>query len=160
MAIILVSAYVGMAYVLSDAGQNYRDAKQALQKGVESRHIPTATNQLPSKDKLYVVYFTADWCTPCKLMKPYWKHKTIQDQLKKYKGTKSGKTYKPYKVYVDVEKNILIIKKYKVTGIPCIILVTNDGVEWARSVGGLSLSELKAFLSKGAVSKRTNNDNN
>lgn len=146
--------YVGMGHVLDDVGQQYQESRQTLQRGLKSSITLTATDILPSKKQLYVVYFTADWCGPCKLMKPHWRHKTVVDQLKKYRGTKSGTTWKPYKIDVDVEKHIPIVKKYKVTGIPCIILVTNDGVEYARSVGGLSQSELRAFLAKGAVWKK------
>ena len=154
VAIILVSAYVGIAYVLSDAGQQYQESRQTLQEGLES-NTPTATDELPSKDKLYVVYFTADWCSPCIQMKPHWKHKTVQDQLKKYRGTKSGTIWKPHKIDTDLKKNQSILKKYKVSGIPCIILMDNGGKEWGRVVGYRTQSQLRSFLSKGAVWPKT-----
>lgn len=154
IGLVVIGCYVGTWAVLANVGREYQGSRQTLQEGLESSYTTIAVDKLPAKSELYVVYFTADWCGPCRLMKPHWKHKTVQDQLKKYRGTKSGTTYKPYKIDVDVEKHIPIVKKYKVTGIPCIILVTNDGVEYARSVGGLSQSELKAFLVKGAVWKK------
>ena len=152
--IIVVVVYFCIGYTLSNVGEKYQKSHQTLQEGLESINALTATDVLPSKKQLYVVYFTADWCTPCNQMKPHWRHKTVVDQLKKYKDTKRGTTYKPYKVDIDLEKNKSILKKYKVTGIPCIILMTNDGKEWGRSSGYQNQTQLRTFLSKGAQWKR------
>lgn len=154
VGLLLIAIYVGICAIFNYVGREYQESRQTLQEGLESGITTTATNKLPSKSELYVVYFTADWCSPCKLMKPHWKHKTVLDQLKKYRGTKSGTTWKPYKIDVDLEKYIPVVKKYKVTGIPCIILMNNNGLEFSRSVGYLSQSRLRAFLAKGAVWKK------
>lgn len=158
IGLIIIACNIGIYIILTNVGREYQESRQKLKEGLESNHILTATkNKLPPKNKLYVVYFTASWCDPCNQMKPYWRHKAIVEQLKKYRGTKNnnrGVKYKPFKIDIDLEKNNAIMKKYRVLGIPCIILMTNNGVEYARSVGYKSQSELKAFLIKGAVWKK------
>ena len=145
----IVVFYAGMYLVLKDAGDAYKQNINQFSHSAETTSVTTA--KLPKKSELFVTYWYADWCGPCNQMKPHWRHKTVVDQLKKYKGTKSGKAWKPYKVDIDLKKNQGILKKYKVNGIPCIILMDNSGKEWGRSVGYKSQSQLRAFLLKGPV---------
>ncbi len=154
IGLVVVATYCCIWVALVTVGREYQESCQTLQKYLESNNTTTATIVLPPKKQLYVVYFTADWCSPCNLMKPHWRHKTVIDQLKKYRGTKSntaGAKYKPHKIDVDLKKNQPIMKKYKVGSIPCIILMTNDGKEYGRIVGYKSQTQLRAFLSKGPV---------
>jgi thioredoxin 1 len=65
-----------------------------------------------------ILYFTAPWCGPCKLLKP-----KIQAMQSKFPIT-----------ILDVDTNAEACSKYSVRNVPTII-VTNNGNEIARLVG-------------------------
>ena len=65
-----------------------------------------------------ILYFTAPWCGPCKLLKP--KIQAMQSKL-------------PITI-LDVDTNTEACSKYSVRNVPTII-VTNNGNEIARLVG-------------------------
>ncbi len=65
-----------------------------------------------------ILYFTASWCGPCKLLKP--KIQALQSKL-------------PITI-LDVDTNAEACSKYSVRNVPTII-VTNNGNEIARLVG-------------------------
>jgi|688.fasta_scaffold2081110_2 thiol-disulfide isomerase/thioredoxin len=65
-----------------------------------------------------ILYFTASWCGPCKLLKP-----KIQAMQSKFPIT-----------ILDVDTNAEACSKYSVRNVPTII-VTNNGNEIARLVG-------------------------
>ena len=65
-----------------------------------------------------ILYFTASWCGPCKLLKP-----KIQALQSKFPIT-----------ILDVDTNAEACSKYSVRNVPTII-VTNNGNEIGRLVG-------------------------
>lgn len=65
-----------------------------------------------------ILYFTASWCGPCKLLKP--KIQALQSKL-------------PITI-LDVDTNTEACSKYSVRNVPTII-VTNNGNEIGRLVG-------------------------
>ena len=72
------------------------------------------------------LYFSAEWCGPCKMLGP------IMEQV-----TKQGIPVN--KVNVDYE--VTLTKQYNVTSVPTVILV-EDGVEKTRFVGAKPLNEI------------------
>ncbi len=138
---VLVIFYVCMYSVLYGVGeQNKENVKKLEQVSNEVK------KELPPKKQVYVLYFYADWCAPCNLMKPHWRHPTVVDQLKKYKNTKYRNTYVPIKINIDEQLNVA--KFHKVTTIPHIILMTIDGKHYGR-IGYSSQTKLRDFLTKG-----------
>lgn len=65
-----------------------------------------------------ILYFTASWCGPCKLLKP--KIQALQSKL-------------PITI-LDVDTNAEACSKYSVRNVPTII-ITSNGNEIARLVG-------------------------
>ena len=65
-----------------------------------------------------ILYFTASWCGPCKLLKP-----KIQAMQSKFPIT-----------ILDVDTNAEACSKYSVRNVPTIVVV-NNGQEVARLVG-------------------------
>lgn len=65
-----------------------------------------------------ILYFTATWCGPCKLLKP--KIQAMQSQL-------------PITI-LDVDTNTEAVGKYSIRNVPTII-VTNGGNEVGRLIG-------------------------
>ena|SRR3990167_6801131 len=80
-----------------------------------------------------LVDFWAAWCQPCKMISPI-----VDEIAKEYAGR-----LKVFKVNVD--ENAEIPAKYKIRGIPT-LLVFVDGNVVATHVGVTSKSQLMAFL--------------
>ncbi len=88
-----------------------------------------------------VVDFYADWCNPCKIMKPH-----FEKAAEKIKNVHFGK--------VDVEENQNLAKKFGVMSIPTTIFFKN-GEQVDRHTGALDFDELNERLKR-----HLNNSNN
>jgi thioredoxin 1 len=78
-----------------------------------------------------ILKFEADWCGPCKIMKP------VAYDL--------SKQYKIDVVAVDIDEHPEIAQQYDVRSIPTLILL-EDGVEKSRALGAQPLAKLAATL--------------
>jgi thioredoxin 1 len=83
------------------------------------------------KDMKRVLYFGADWCTPCKVMKPL-----VQKLSDKY-----AVEFK----YVDLDYYSDIAIQHNITNVPTLILI-KDNAEIARISGLQTQWELEKFL--------------
>lgn len=85
-----------------------------------------------NSDSPTLVDFFAEWCGPCKTMKP------ILEQLKKEIGTNAKI------ITVDVDKNQAAAQVFKVRGVPTLILFKAGKVVWRQSgvVGADRLKDL------------------
>jgi len=104
----------------------------------ESEKILTLTDknfQHQTKNKLVLVDFWASWCAPCRLMAPVLNE--VADELTGNKHV--GK--------VNVEQYQSLAQKFKVKGIPTLILF-KDGKEINRFVGVKSKSYLLDQIKK------------
>jgi len=83
-------------------------------------------------DKRVLVDFNAEWCGPCKMMKP------VLEEI-----STSNNEIKIVSINVDNEDELA--SKYNISSIPCLVLIEN-GEEINRSIGLISRSELDSFI--------------
>lgn len=94
-------------------------------------------SEIINSDTPTLVDFFADWCGPCKMMKP------ILDELKNNIGDKATI------LKIDVEKNQKLASSYKVQGVPTLILFRNGQIKWRQS-GVVTAKNLALIINQNA----------
>lgn len=86
-------------------------------------------------EKPVLIDFYADWCAPCRAMKP------ILEDLK----TRIGEDVMIYKI--DVDRNPGIAEMYQIRSIPTLMIFKNTEAVWRKS-GIASVTELQKVLAE------------
>ena len=79
-----------------------------------------------------LVDFNADWCGPCKMLKPVLENMSENNDKVKF-------------VSVNVDENNNLAKEYNIFSIPCLVII-EDGKEIKRSVGLISKTEIEELI--------------
>lgn len=110
--------------------------KQAQSHEKEKEYEVTDGGLLSINGLPMLVDFSAEWCPPCRQLKPI-----FSDLKKEYKG-------KVDFVTINVDSMPELAAKYRIESIPALIYISRDGQELYRSVGFQQSLQIKADISK------------
>lgn len=79
----------------------------------------------------HAFYFTADWCGPCKKVRPIVEEINMDTDIKFQ--------------FIDADDNMELCRSYEIKSIPTFILI-EDGQEIKRMTGAKTKAELQEFI--------------
>lgn len=95
--------------------------------------VKTGFKEIINSGKPVLVDFFAEWCGPCKVMKP------ILDDVKKRLGDTASI------LKIDVDKNPEIASRLGIRGVPTLVIYKNGTIVWRKS-GILNAQELESII--------------
>jgi len=110
-------------------------------KIMETENKKETFGEIIRGDKPVLVDFSAEWCGPCKLMKPVLEelHQRLGDKIRILK--------------IDIDRSPLVSSAYNIQGVPTLILFQNGNILW-RQAGVVQASQLEKIINQYLVTAK------
>ena len=102
---------------------------------METENKKESFNDIIGGDKPVLIDFFAEWCGPCKLMKP------ILTELRQRMGNKIRI------LKVDVDKSPVVSSAFEIQSVPTLMLIQNKNIVW-RQAGVMQAAQLEKIITQ------------
>ena len=92
-------------------------------------------------DKLVLIDFTAEWCGPCKMMKP------ILEELRQRIGDKIRI------LKIDIDRSPVVSDAFNIQSVPTLMLIQNRNILWRQS-GVVQTNQLEKIINQFLVTTK------
>ena len=135
-----VDVYSAVFY-LSDYAkcQDYRGLRN--RNNMESENKRETFDEIIGGNKPVLIDFSAEWCGPCKMMKP------ILEELRQ----RMGDTIRILKI--DIDKSPAVSDAFGIQAVPTLVLIQNRNILWRQS-GVVQANQLERIINQFAVSSK------
>jgi len=107
---------------------------------MEAENKKETFNDIIQADKPVLIDFFAEWCGPCKLMKP------ILTELRQRMGDKIRI------LKVDVDRSPVVSSAFDIQSVPTLMLIRNKNIVW-RQAGVVQAGELEKIINQFLVTQ-------
>ena len=102
-------------------------------------NFDAAQKQASEAGKPMILYFTGQWCVPCRIMKrEVWADEEVAPTV--------NSRFVPVSIDIDMPEHTEILARYSIGGAPVTIITDPQGNVLRWKAGGISKSEFLAFL--------------
>lgn len=99
----------------------------------------TATTQANESGRSLILFFTGDWCVPCRIMKRnVWADQEVASLV-------NGQ-FIPVMIDVDTSQDAHLLERYNIRGTPITIIADSQGKALRWRVGGIDKAEFLQLL--------------
>lgn len=109
---------------------------------METQNKKETFGEIIAGDKLVLIDFTAEWCGPCKLMKP------ILEELRNRLGDKIRI------LKIDIDRSPAVSDAFNIQSVPTLMLIRNRNILWRQS-GVMQASQLQKIVDQFLVTAET-----
>ena len=107
---------------------------------METENKKETFNDIIQGDKPVLIDFFAEWCAPCKLMKP------ILTELRQRMGDKIRI------LKVDVDRSPAVSSAFDIQSVPTLMLIRNKNIVW-RQAGVVQAAQLEKIINQFLVTQ-------
>jgi len=109
---------------------------------METENKKETFSEIIQGNKPVLVDFSAEWCGPCKMMKP------ILEELRQRLGDKIRI------IKIDIDRSPAVSSVYNIQGVPTLILFQNGNTLW-RQAGVVQTNQLERIINQYLVTAKT-----